>query len=299
MQTETNDYKSLMLKYISSLMSDRLISTVHNYLFAYGNIYEIRLRLDTPLAFTLSDGNLITGMICKRDDINTIIDRMTGGSYFKNEELMRQGIITLKYGIRVGVCGDVFLSGGAVKTLKSISYINIRIPSQYIIDCSLLINHIKESNFSSSVLIFSPPCYGKTTYLRSVANALSSAPIPKRVCVIDTNHELFYKNPTVPSFCDYLFGYPKPYGITIAYRYMNPEYIICDEIVEKDEAEALLITQHTGVPLIASTHADSFSALLNKKNIATLIENGVFDTLLKIKKVNKGFAYEIKKVSEI
>ncbi len=300
MQADVSKQKNIMLKYIISFMSDRLSSSVSNYLFAYPDICEIRIRLDTPLAFTISEGNLITGLTCTRDDIRDIIDKMTFGDYLKNEEIMRQGFISLKYGIRVGICGEVFVSGGAVKLLRKINYINIRIPSRYTVDCSILCEHIIKSEFSSSVLIFSPPCHGKTTYLRSIINALSSEPYKKRICAIDTNNELYCKkNDENPSFCEYLSGYPKPYGIELAFRYMNPEYVVCDELVGMEESNELLLTQHTGIPLIATTHADSYSSLLLKKNILPLLENGIFDNVLRIKKEGKGFFYELKRVTEL
>ena len=80
---------------------------------------------------------------------------------------------------------------------------------------------------------------------------------------------------------------------------MNPEYVICDELVGIEEANTLLSTQHTGVPLIASTHCDSYSSLFSRKNIKILLQNGVFDTVMRIKRVGKSFSCELKKVSEI
>ena len=115
---DLDNYKSKMLEYIVSMMPDKLRSTVSNYLHAYSDICEIRIRADLPIAFTLADQNLITGVTVSRSDIQAIITRMTDGNYFKNEEVMRKGYLTLKYGIRVGVCGDVYVADGLVKVLK-------------------------------------------------------------------------------------------------------------------------------------------------------------------------------------
>ena len=292
------DFKNKIISYVSSLMTDKLRSTVSNYLHAYGDISEVRLRTNAPLSFTVSGGNLVTGVNLDSSDVNSIINKMTDGNYFKNEEIMKAGFISLKYGIRVGVCGDVFVSGGVVKVLKQVTSINIRIPVTHLVDSSILLTHIENNDFKSSILVFSPPCSGKTTLLRSVAHALSSEPYQKRVSVIDTNRELkcYFGKATT---CEYLEGYPKAYGINLAVRYMNPEYLICDEIGGEDEVTEITAAMHCGVPLIASAHADSFSSLLHRKSIAMSLENGVFDSVLSIKRNRKSFEYLLKKVSEL
>ena len=292
-------YKEKMLKYIISLMSDKLRQPVSNYLYAYSDICEIRIREGLPIAFTLSGGNLITGISAAHSDIQYIIDRMTDGNYLKNEEIMRQGYLSLGYGVRVGVCGDVFVSAGEVKVLKYVKYLNIRLPTTYLTDCSPIIQHIENNSFYSSILLFSPPCQGKTTVLRSISYKLSSPPHQKRLCIVDTNRELGILDAALPCFCENLSGYPKACGINIAFKYMNPEYIICDEIGGIDEAREILASQYSGVPFIASAHADSFSSLLRRPNISLLVDNGVFDTLVKLTRKGNKIEYDIRKVSEL
>lgn len=299
MNTEIENYRSKIIPYVASLIPERFRSAVTNYIKAYSDITEIRLRLDTPIAFTVSGGNLMTGMKLSRSDIQFVIDRMTDGNYFKNDEIMRMGYVTLLYGLRAGVCGDVFVSGGAVKVLKNVTAINLRIPSTVTVNCDFLTEHIKNSGYTSSVLIFSPPCSGKTTLLRSIASSLASSPNQKRVSVIDTNRELVLPFFTDNLSIEYLSGYPKAYGIALATRYMNPEYLICDELGDGNEINALYESVQCGVPIIASVHCDAFSVLKSKKNVSVLLENGVFDTLVRIKRVGKSFEYELKKYSEI
>ena len=85
---EQNEIKLKMMRYIVSLLPERVRSACNNYLFAYNDICEIRLRINTPLSFTLSGSNLITGMILNREDLLYTLNRMTDGNYFKNEEVM-------------------------------------------------------------------------------------------------------------------------------------------------------------------------------------------------------------------
>ena len=299
MEQEQEVYKNKIIAYIVSLLPDRLRSACNNYLMSYSEITELRLRIDAPISFSINGTNLITGMKCSRDDIGYCVDRITDGNYFKNEELMRIGYVSLPYGIRAGVCGDVFVSGGAVKVLRCVNYINIRIPSVLLVNCEKVLSYIQDSGFSTSILVFSPPCGGKTTLLRSIAYALGTSPYQKRVSVIDTNRELGVRAFADNNICEYLSGYPKAYGINMAIRYMNPEYIICDEIGLKDEIEAISETMRSGVPLIASLHADSFVSVKQKGKVSELLGNGVFDTLLKISRIGKSYDYELKKVSEL
>ena len=280
-------------------MPDKLQSTVSNYLHAYSDICEIRIRVDLPIVFTISSGNLVTGVNVTSSDVQYIIDRMTDGNYFKNEEIMRSGYITLKHGIRVGVAGDVFVSDGVVKVLRFVKYLNIRIPSVYICNCDEIINYIENNNFNSSILLFSPPCQGKTTVLRSIIYSLSASPYQKRIAVVDTNRELSLATADKTCICENLAGYPKSYGINLALKYLNPEYIACDEIGDANEAYEIASARHCGVPIIATAHAESFSSLFYRPNIENLLRNGAFDTVIKLSRNQKNISFQIKKVSEL
>ena len=294
-----DEYKEKMQRHIISLFPDKLRYPVSNYLGAYSDISEIRIRCDQPIAFTLRASNLITGIKVDRDDLSYIINRMTDGNYYKNEEIMKSGYLSLPFGVRVGVAGEVFVSGGTIKFLKSINYLNIRIPNTLIIDVEGIVKYIIKNEFKTSMLVIGAPCSGKTTLLRSLCKVLSAAPYNKRLSVIDTNKELI-----LPSFlrspsCEYLTSYPKMAGIRTAIRYFNPEYAICDELNGGIEAEALNELHHSGVPLIASAHCDSFSSLKNRSDLSFLIKNGIFDAVLCIKKVDKAYMFEIRGCGEI
>ena len=75
---------------------------------------------------------------------------------------------------------------------------------------------------------------------------------------------------------DVLHGYPRAKGIEIATRTLSPEVIFCDEIGSAEEARSILSAQNSGVPLIATAHAESRETLLRRPNIRLLYENGVF-----------------------
>ena len=75
---------------------------------------------------------------------------------------------------------------------------------------------------------------------------------------------------------DVLRGYPRAKGIEIATRTLSPEVIFCDEIGSAEEAKAILSAQNSGVPLIATAHADSRETLFRRPNIRILYENEIF-----------------------
>jgi stage III sporulation protein AA len=77
--------------------------------------------------------------------------------------------------------------------------------------------------------------------------------------------------------CDILSGYPKAQGIITAVRTLSPQVIICDEIGGMDEAKGIIDSINAGVKVIASAHAASFSELLRRPAIVSLLESGAFE----------------------
>ncbi len=285
--------------YVLSLLPDKLKAACKNYLSAYPGISEIRLHSDSPTVFNNRGQSLVSKIKCEQSDIDYCVSRLTESNYMKYEEIMRLGYITLKNGCRAGVVGDVFVSDGKIKLLKRITHINIRLPAVLSVKCPDIIEYLEKNNFNSSILIISSPGIGKTTLLRSLAYTLSSPPYNKRISVIDTNRELFNQFSDGNSICDFLEGYPKPQGIAIATKYFSPEYIICDELGERQETQAILELSHTGVPFIASAHAESFSDAFRRENIRILLNSGVFNAVVRLTRRETKIVSELKKVSDI
>ncbi len=285
--------------YVLSLLPDKLKAVAKNYLSAYPGISEIRLHSGAPTVFNNRGQSLVSKIKCEQSDIDYTVSRLTESNYMKYEEIMRDGYITLKNGCRAGVAGDVFVSDGKIKLLKKVTHINIRLPAVLSVRCPDVIEYLEKNNFSSSVLVVSSPGIGKTTLLRSLAYTLSSHPYNKRVSVVDTNRELFNPFADGSSICDFLEGYPKPEGIAIATKYFSPEYIICDELGEMAETQAILEVSHTGVPLIASAHGESFSDVFRRKNLKILIKSGVFDAVVRLTRRETKIVSELKKVADI
>lgn len=260
-------------------------------------ICEIRLRRGGPLSVTTYTKNLIISkdgkpqnrienfFACTAEDITTVISRFCEGSVYRYMSTINYGYIVTSEGIRVGVCGEGMYEGRKINSVSNFSSVNIRIPHDFD-DAGDSISKYVSSDKGKSILIFSPPGYGKTTVIRSVAKALGNGKFmsPVRVSVIDERGEILPKE--CAGLIDRFVGYSKPDGIEIAVRLFSPEYVICDEIGLFDDTRAILSVQNSGVPFIATTHAISLSDALERPNIKELIEHRVFDSFVSLQKVD-------------
>ncbi len=276
------------------------------------NINEIRLRRDLPLSLSVGMNNvfidmsgritkLSDGIVTGKGDIEYCINRLCEGSVYRYMHTINSGYIITGFGIRAGVCGECVYENGRISAVREFSSINIRIPKNIEELASDTARFIQKNPFKS-ILIFSPPGEGKTTYIRSLACLLSKGQKPKRIAVIDERGEIF---PSAGGFInsagiiDRLGGYSKHEGIEIATRLFSPEIIICDEIGQSDDINAMMSAQNNGIALIATTHGDTVSSLLSRPIIKRLIEHRVFDYLLRLKRENASMITQLYHTEEI
>lgn len=284
------------INYVTSLLPSSVSDVASNYLRTYPNISEIRMHLNSPLSFTLHNSNIVSKIICTRKDLDECISKMTNNNYAFYEEMMKNGVITLDFGCRAGVCGEAVNISNKVFSLRNINYINIRISHNTEFYYENIFDYIQTNNFQTSILIISPPGVGKTSALKSITAKLSTPPVSKRVCVVDTNRELTPHELPRESLANYLSGYPKSVGISIAVAYLNPQYILCDELGGIAETEAICEFQHSGVPFIATAHASNIEEIYKKRNLKHLMDSGVFDTVIRLYRENDKVNTEIIKV---
>ncbi len=100
--------------------------------------------------------------------------------------------------------------------------------------------------------------------------------------MIDTRGELYREDMFRDTIADIFTGYPKAAGIEIATRTMSPQYLICDEIGAREEARAIIEALHSGVPLLATAHAESFDELKKRPHIKMLLDTGVFERCMSV-----------------
>jgi stage III sporulation protein AA len=238
--------------------------------------------------------NVATPTVLTRGEMDAVLLHLCEGSVYAYRDTIAEGYISLRGGIRVGVCGRAALSGGKICGVYDIDTLIIRIPHPSPPIGKEIVDLMLESGFTNGVLIYSPPGVGKTTLLRSLAVLLSSGKDAKRVSVIDTRGELAYSLDS-PTLCiDLLSGYPKHVGLTLASRTLGPEVMICDEIGSRAEAEAICEAHNCGVPLIATAHASSVRELLGRAGMGMLHRAGTFGAYVGIRRSgNYSFFYDI------
>lgn len=250
-------------------------------------VNEVRLRAGAVSSVTSGITNVRLKTYCTQQDLSEILVKLCNGSLHAYEDSIINGFINLKDGYRAGICGRAIINDGEIINITDVSSINIRVPC-FISGVSGELFEYIISKESAAVLIYSPPGGGKTTLLRDLAIRLSGPPNYTRLALIDSRMELYEAERMQKTLIDLYSGYPKAKAIELATRTMAPEYIMCDEIGDKEEALALLTAQNAGVPLIASAHARDLEGLLRRDNIKMLHNNKIFDCYVKIKRNQSG-----------
>lgn len=239
-------------------------------------VEEIRIHCGRRTTLTSRGRNIPTPVVLTRSEIDALLVRLCEGSVYAHRDTISEGYVSLRGGIRVGVCGRAAVSGSRISGVYDIDTLVVRIPHPSPPLGREIVELMREDGFTRGVLIYSPPGVGKTTLLRSLAVMLSSGKEARRVSVIDTRGELAYSLDS-PSLClDLLSGYPRHVGLALASRTLGTEIMICDEIGSRADAEAICEAHNCGVPLIASAHAASVRELLGRSGIGMLHRAGTF-----------------------
>lgn len=254
-------------------------------------IDEIRLRAGRPMSLTTQKGNLFIdpqSRLCgpadavsaTESEVRECVARLTRSSVYAYEECIRRGFIPLPDGSRAGVCGETVCVGGAIKSVKVIDSVSLRV-SRFIPDaargvCAALRRELL------GTLVYSPPGGGKTTFLRSAAYLLSTGREALRVGVADERDELITPEMSACTI-DRISGCPKALAVEILTRTMSPQVIICDEIGVSG-AEELLAAANSGVCIIASCHGADINEIMSRPQIAALIKSGVFRRAVRLRR---------------
>ena len=264
-------------------------------------INEIRLRINKKVVLQISNKsyylyeNGLTGkedvaVIATKELIDEVLKRGCESSVYAFNNQIRNGFITIKGGIRIGLSGEGVVEKGMVKTLKNISGIAIRLPHE-VIGCSKnILPYLLKKDFLNT-LIVSPPGAGKTTLIRDIVLQMSNLGYCYNVLVVDERFEIancFNGVPTlsVGNFCDVLSGVSKGYAFENGIRSLRPDIIVTDEISNVRDYEAILSVSTCGVGILASIHAKSLEDLKNKKDFELILRNKVFSRIVVLSQRN-------------
>lgn len=259
------------------------------------HIEEIHLQA-ARLSTVICGGKcFLTDLILTEEEMNDIFKRMCGFSLYAHRNTISKGYITLRGGIRVGVCGYAAMENQTVIGVNRISSLTVRIPHKVNVSIEELLPHLMDiPTQARSMLLYSPPGIGKTTLLAALTRTLSSRPYLINTAVIDTKDELGALLEGSGICLSVLSGFGRGLGMEIAIRNLGARLLVCDEIGNAEDTEAILSACNSGVTLLASAHAANEAELLERPVLKPLIEKRVFQTYVGISRtLDNRFVYHI------
>ncbi|AJG98432.1 MULTISPECIES: stage III sporulation protein AA [Clostridium] len=266
---------------IGNLLKDRLNKE---------QVYELRIKIGKPILVYSKYGESIINYISTKEDMKSIMQKVSNYSLYAYEEDIRQGFITIKGGHRIGIAGECVMEKGEVKTIRNISSVNIRICREVIGCSNKVMKYITSAYKVYNTIIISPPKCGKTTILRDIARNISSG-MPslgiagKKVAVIDERSEIGACYFGIPQSdlgirTDVLDNCLKREGLIMAIRSLSPEVLICDEIGTKGDVEALIMAFNSGVNIITTIHGFTIEDLYKRRVLSDLLDNEILERVI-------------------
>lgn len=283
------------LSYFISLMPQRICDAFCNLDDSIlMKINEIRFRKNKPLIvyvskelFFITESSITKNfsskcIVVSSSEFECVTERLCNNSFHTNMDSMVRGYITVNNGSRVGVAGKAVYKDKKISAVKNISSLCLRISHDYK-NCSREILNLLYSDKPVSIIVAGEPRSGKTTFLRDMGRLLSSGFNGKYLCVsfVDERGELSSGNCGINA--DSIVGYEKSKGIEIATRTLAPQLIICDEIGNKQELEAIKYGFSTGVNFAVSVHMKSIAQIQKNKIVRELIKTQEFDYIVLLK----------------
>lgn len=236
---------------------------------------NIRLRIASPPELICSEAIHWLSRTVTRDDLNFCINTASRYSPWAAATISK-GYITAKGGHRIGICGETVLKNGELTGIRDLSSVCIRIARDFPGISGDL------SKNSGSTLILGAPGWGKTTLLRDLIRQKSAE--GDHICVLDERQELYPEG--LPRECrtDVLSGCPKPQGVDMLLRTMEPQTIAMDEITAQEDCDALARAAWCGVRLLATAHASSLEDFLHRQVYAPLVKQNLFENIVILRK---------------
>ncbi|WP_333649049.1 stage III sporulation protein AA [Lacrimispora sp.] len=274
----------------------------------FDEVQEIRLRVAAPLLmiyrneeFYMTPKGTLSREVkdaytVSKNELKEMMEYMSSYSLYAFEEEMKQGFLTLQGGHRIGIAGKTILDESGIKTMKYISFINVRLSHQVKGCATSVLPYLYENgNEVCHTLIISPPRCGKTTLLRDMIRQVSNGTeehMGQTVGVVDERSEIGACYQGIPQNelgirTDILDCCPKAKGMMMLIRTMSPRVIAVDEIGSREDLEAMEYVMNCGCKLIATVHGSSIDDLKQKPVLRKLVEERIFERYIILNNLGK------------
>lgn len=274
-----------------------------NIILDYNRLQEIRLRAGKPLILLCDNRELLKpDYILSPDDLRETVEYICNYSVYAYEEELRQGFVTIQGGHRVGFGGKVVCENEKVKSIKNISFLNIRLAHEVIGCADSVMPHIYEDGSLKHTLIISPPGCGKTTLLRDIVRSVSDGNEYGKgvtVGVVDERSEIAACYMGVPQNdvglrTDVLDCCPKVQGMLMLIRSMSPKVLAVDEIGDDRDIEAIRYVYGCGCKVIVTAHGTDLEDIKQKPFLKDMVKEELWERYIVLD--NSGHAGNIKAI---
>ena len=255
-------------------LPEKILNTVKEN---YDKLSEVRFRKNFPISVLsegkrrfISESGLTDkpdcGICCLGADIDYVINRVTEKSLYAFNDEIKNGYVTTKNGIRIGLSGTCVTENGKIVTMKNFTSLNVRVPHK-IYNCSdKIYNEIFDKNkeFIKSALIIAPPAGGKTTLLKDLClkfDCFSRV----QILIIDERGEfsdISGKNIDKLSYSD------KQYAFDCGIRSLSPNLVVTDELASEKDWNCAKCATLSGTTVLASCHGKNIKDVVEKNGFS-------------------------------
>lgn len=254
-------------------------------------LQEIRLRLNQPIELIFDTHvQWIDTSLFSQKDSQFVLNQLSEFSLYRLQDELRAGYLTIEGGHRVGLAGEINTINGQVKTIKHVTFFNIRLAKEKVDLAYPLMSYIYHHNYLNTLLIGAPQT-GKTTLIRDLTRIIATGyrNVPaQKVCVIDERSEIAAAKNGIPQHdvglrTDILDACPKAEGMMMVIRSMSPDVIVVDEIGSATDVQALLEAAQAGVAIICTIHGSSLNQVQRRPTLQQLFKQKIFERCIILK----------------